>query len=184
MHRLMECYGKPLIIRGEECIFDNLISQLRKQDYDEDKVCGLEDYAIELRKMLMKCPAGFYHADMHSGNTKYRNGQFTWMDFDKACMSYNVMDFGWLLETDWVCFHDESLERSRCLFDEVYAGYSTERTLIANEITAVFHSVAMVHYEALSIETKIRGNGLEQWLIDREYEWLMRWRECCDKLLQ
>ena len=100
MHRLMDDYNEPLIQRGnKESIFDMAIHRLRLDGYNETKVCNLEKYANELWAVLNKCRPGFYHADMHPGNTKYRNGQFTWMDFDKACFSYNVMDIGWLLTT-------------------------------------------------------------------------------------
>lgn len=184
MHRLMERYEKPLIQRGsKECIFDDMLQQMRRDKYDEAKVRDLEEYGNELWDILKKCPAGFYHADMHSGNTKYRNGLFTWMDFDKACMSYPVMDFGWLLQTDWLRYHKESLDRSRRLFDEVYAGYSMERTMTDIEIAGALHCVAIVHIETLSLDTKLKNKGLELWLMNREYEWLMRWRECCNKLI-
>jgi len=183
MHRLMEGYGEALIQRGSrERIFDEIILQMRRDNYDEAKIRDLENYGNELWAILRKCPAGFYHADMHSGNTKYRNGRFTWMDFDKACMSYPVMDFGWLLETDWICFHKESVARSLRLFDEVYAGYSMERTMTEDEIAAALHCVAIVHFEALSLDTKIYGKGHPTWIWDREHDWLMRWRDACGRL--
>lgn len=160
-----------------------MISQMRVDNYDESKVHNLENYSNELWTILNKCPAGFYHADMHAGNTKYLAGKFTWMDFDKACMSYNVMDFGWLLQTDWLHYHDESLERSRRLFDEVYAGYSMERTMSGDEIKAAIHCVAIIHFEALGLDAKMYNKGYAPWLADREYEWLMRWRECCSKII-
>jgi Ser/Thr protein kinase RdoA (MazF antagonist) len=122
---------------------------------------------------------------MHPGNTKYRSGQFTWMDFDKACMSYNILDIGWLLTTGWVHYHEpkKSVERSRRLFDEVYAGYSMEKSMTSDEIKAALHSVAIIHFEGLGLDAKLRNKGYEPWKNDREYEWLMRWRECCGKLI-
>ena len=110
------------------------------------------------------------------------------MDFDKACMSYNVMDIGWLLTCDWVHYHEQkkSVQRSRRLFDEVYAGYSTEQPMTGDEIKAALHSVAIIHYESLSLDLWLNlvrlDNGIAPWLADREYKWLMRWRECCAKL--
>ena len=186
MHRLMDDYNEPLIQRGsKESIFDVLIHQLRLDGYDEAKVCNLEEYGNELWAVLSKCRAGFYHADMHPGNTKYRNGQFTWMDFDKACMSYNVMDIGWLLTTAWCEYNEQkkSVERSRRLFDEVYAGYSMEQPMTDDEIEAAIHSTAIIHFEAMGITIKMYNRGIIPWIMDREYEWLMRWREECAKLM-
>jgi len=185
MHRLMDDYGEPLIQRANrESIFDIMISQMRTDNYDEEKVRDLEEYADELWVILNKCPAGFYHADMHPGNTKYRNGVFTWMDFDKACISYNVMDYGWLLQTDWLSYEkqEESLAKSLRLLDVVYAGYSMERTLTDDEIKAAIHCVAIIHFEALGLDSKMNNKGYATWLADREYNWLMRWRECCGKI--
>ena len=122
---------------------------------------------------------------MHCGITKYRDGQFTWMDFDKACMSYNVMDIGWLLTTGWIHYHEQekSVERSRRLFEEVYAGYSTEQSMTDSEIGAALHSAAIIHFEGLGLDSIRLNRGIEPLIIDREYEWLMRWRECCAKLI-
>ena len=99
-------------------------------------------------------------------------------------MSYNVMDFGWLLQTDWVSYENQekSLERSLRLLDEVYAGYSVERTMTESEIKAAIHCVAIIHFEALSLDAKMYNKGYATWLADREYHWLMGWRECCNKL--
>jgi Ser/Thr protein kinase RdoA (MazF antagonist) len=186
MHRLMDDYSEPLIQRGsKESIFGVMIHQLRIDGYNETKVRDLEEYGNELWEVLNKCRAGFYHADMHPGNTKYRNGQFIWMDFDKACMSYNIMDIGWLLTTGWIHYHEQmkSVERSRRLFDEVYAGYSTEQSMTSDEIKAAIHSTAIIHFEGLGLEAKMHNKGYATWLVDREYEWLMRWRECCGKIV-
>ena len=186
MHRLMDDYNEPLIQRGsKESIFDVMIHQLRLDGYDEAKVRNLENYGNELWAILNKCRVGFYHADMHPGNTKYRKGKFTWMDFDKACVSYNVMDIGWLLTTDWIHYHDQkkSMERSQRLFDEVYEGYSMEKSMTNNEINAALHSTAIIHFEGLGLDAKRLNIGYKPWLADREYEWLMRWRECCAKLM-
>jgi Ser/Thr protein kinase RdoA (MazF antagonist) len=162
-----------------------MIHQLRLDGYDETKVRNLEEYGNELWTVLKKCRAGFYHADMHLGNTKYRNGQFTWMDFDKACMSYNIMDIGWLLTTGWIHYHEQekSVERSRRLFDDVYAGYNMEQSMTDNEIKAALHSTAVIHFDDMSINIKMHNRGIKKWILDREYEWLMRWRECCAKLM-
>ena len=94
MHRLMGNYEKPLIHKGKERFFDTLVWLMDRDNYDKTKARDVEEYGNELWDILKNLPTGFYHADMHTGNAKYRNGQFTWLDFDMACMSYPVLDLG------------------------------------------------------------------------------------------
>ena len=94
MHRLMELYDKPLIYRDGEYYFDSLVRLLRRDNYDEAKIRDFEEYGNELRSISEKLPIGFCHGDPHAGNTKYRSGQFTWMDFDNASKSYPMLDIG------------------------------------------------------------------------------------------
>ena len=182
MHRLMDEYEKPLIRRGPEYYFDCLVWLLRRDIYDEAKIRDFNEYGNELRGVLEKLPAGFCHGDPHAGNTKYRNGQFTWMDFDNASMSYPMLDIGWMIETSYVVFKKESLDRSRRVFEEVYSGYTTERTLTYGEIAAALQCVAIMHFGSI-VQTGLMGH---EWytrqILDREHDWLMRWRECCGKL--
>ena len=90
-----------------------------------------------------------------------------------------------LSTTDWVDYHEQkkSVERSRRLFDEVYAGYSMEKPMTGDEIAAALHSAAIIHFEALGLDTKMYGKGHPTWILDREYEWLMRWCEACGRIL-
>jgi len=88
--------------------------------------------------------------------------------------SVSVINIGWLLTTDWIHYHEQkkSVERSRRLFDEVYAGYSMEQSMTGDEIKAALHSTAIIHFEALGLDAKMRNTGYAPWLADREYEWL------------
>ena len=182
MHRLMDQYDKPLIRRGAEYYFNRLVWLLRRDDYDEAKIRDFEEYGNELRSILVKLPAGFCHGDPHAGNTKYRNGQFTWMDFDNASMSYPMLDIGWMIETSYVVFKKESLDRSRRVFEEVYAGYTTERTLTDGEVAAALHSVAIMHFGSIVQAGLLGHEWYTRQILDREHDWLMRWRECCEKI--
>lgn len=182
MHRLMDDYDGCIIGKGKERYIDDLIWLLRRDGHDETKIRDLEDYGNELWEMLKKLPKGFCHGDMHTGNTVYYSGRFIWMDFDRAAISHPIIDVGWLTDgTDFNNFDNNSLERSRRLFDELYAGYSIERTLTQSEIAAVFHCIAIIHYDLLASITIKNNDTISHALIDEQHNWLMRWRDLCNK---
>jgi Ser/Thr protein kinase RdoA (MazF antagonist) len=183
MHRLMEQYDKPLIHRDAEHYFDRMVLLLRRDNYDETKIRDFEAYGNELRNILTKLPEGFCHGDPHAGNTKYRFGQFTWMDFDNASKSYPILDIGWMIETSYVVFKKESLDQSRRMLEEVYAGYTAERTLTDDEVAAALHSVAIMHFGSI-VQTALMGHKYyTPQIVNREHDWLMRWREACSKFI-
>lgn len=182
MHRLMDSYKEPLIYRGKQQYFDDMIYFMRRDNYDESKTRDFEEYGNELWRMMEKCTLGFCHDDMHTGNTKYRSGKFIWMDFDRASLSYPIIDLSWLSNNaNFVVFDKRALETSRRLFDEVYAGYSMERTLTNDDIAAVFHFIAIEHLDANDMI--IKNYGINKEFMDGQHDWLMRWREACNKLL-
>ena len=181
MHRLMDNYKDSLIRRGKQQYFDDMIYFMRRDSYDETKIRDFEEYGNELWRMMERCTAGFCHGDMHDGNTKYRGKQFTFMDFDRASLSYPVIDLSWLANgTNFIVFDERMIEVSRRLFDEVYAGYSMERTLTDNDISAVFHFIAVEHLDANDMI--IKNYGINKEFMDGQHDWLMRWREVCNKL--
>jgi hypothetical protein len=57
-----------------------------------------------------------------------------------------------------------------------------ERPMTGDEIKAALPSAAIIHFEALGLDSRRLDRGYAPWLADREYEWLMRWRECCARL--
>jgi Ser/Thr protein kinase RdoA (MazF antagonist) len=184
MHCLMETYDGPLLTKGRERYVDDLIELLRRDHQDEGKRRDLEDYGNALWASVEKLPAGFCHGDMHTGNTVYRNGQFTWMDFDRVSCSFPIVDMGWLADgTDFNVFDDGALDRSRRLFDVLYAGYSRERLLTDGEIKAVFDCVAMIHYDLWSSIVIANNQTIQKEFLDQQHDWLMRWRELCARTL-
>lgn len=184
MHRLMESYDGPILHKGRERYIDDFIWLLRRDCHDEAKIRDLEEYGNELWNTVEKLPAGFCHGDMHTGNTVYYNKQFTWMDFDRVSISHPVIDVGWLTDaSDFNVFDNEALERSRRLFDDLYSGYSMERTLTDKEISAVFGCIAIIHYDLYSSIVIMNNGTIGKAEIDEQHDWLMRWRELCGMVM-
>jgi Ser/Thr protein kinase RdoA (MazF antagonist) len=184
MHRLMDGYAGPLEPKGRERYIGDLIRLLRRDRQDEGKIRDLEDYGNALWASVERLPRGFCHGDMHTGNTVVRHGQFTWMDFDRVSASHPVIDVGWLADgTDFNVFDDGALDRSRRLFDALYAGYSRERVLTDGEISAVFGCTAIIHYDLIASIVIANNQQVRKEFVDEQHDWLMRWRKLCAKTL-
>jgi len=180
MHRLMDEYPGALIRKGKARYIDDFIFALRRDGYDPGKIRDLEEYGNELWAAVDALPPGFCHGDMHTGNTAYRGGVFTWMDFDRASLSRSVVDVGWLADgTDFNNFDDGAFDRSRRLLDALYEGYSKERPMTDAEIAAVLPSVAIIHYDLFGEFLNAWGETARTASIDEQHDWLMRWREAC-----
>lgn len=183
MHRLMDNYNGVIINKGKNRYINDFIWILRRDGHDEMKIRDIEDYGNELWDMVSKLPTGFCHGDMHTGNTVYHKGKFTWMDFDRVSISHPIIDVGWLTDSsDFNNFDENALERSRRLFDKLYNGYSMERSLTQSEISAVFHCTAIIHYDLLSSITIKNGDCISPALFVEQHNWLMHWRELCNKM--
>ena len=183
MHRLMEGYRGDLPVKGRKRYIDDLIFLMERDECDPVLTRDFREYGDELWNMVDSLPAGFCHGDMHTGNTAYRGGVFTWMDFDRASVSHPVIDVGWLTDgSDFNRFDDGALDRTRSLFDALYEGYARERPLSDGELRAVFPSVAIIHYDLISSIVLMKGERLEKAFVDEQHGWLMRWRELCARI--
>jgi len=181
---LMGSYQGELIPKGRDRYIDEFIKAMRLGGFEETKIRDIEEYGNRLWTTIKNLPPGFCHGDMHTGNTAYFGGVFTWMDFDRASLSSPAVDVGWLSDgTNFNIFDDGALERSRKLFDVIYAGYSMERTMTQSEISAVFGCIALIHYDLFSSYVACKNGILTKDQVDEQHGWLMRWRDLCDKMI-
>jgi aminoglycoside phosphotransferase (APT) family kinase protein len=179
----MDSYPGLLIPKGKERYIDEFIAAMHRGGHDEAKIRDIEEYGSALWAAVERLPQGFCHGDMHTGNTVYRGGVFTWMDFDRASFSHPVIDIGWLTDgTDFNAFDDGALDRSRRLFDEILAGYSMERTMTQGEISSVFGCTALIHYDLFSSFVASKNGNITKAQVDEQHGWLMRWRKLCENL--
>ncbi|MCL1859040.1 MAG: hypothetical protein FWF92_07375 [Oscillospiraceae bacterium] len=60
-----------------------------------------------------------------------------------------------------------------------------ERTLTDSEITSVLHLIPVIYYGCLVTSVVMCGENekIDPQQMDREHDWLMRWREACNKLI-
>ncbi len=183
MHRLMDDFPDAVLQKDKPRYIDDFVSALRRDGYDPAKTRDLEEYGNELWSMVEKLPRDFCHGDMHTGNTRYRGGVFTWMDFDRASISPSVIDMGWLADgTDFGTFDGGAIDRSRRLLDVLYEGYSKERSMSEAEIAAVLPAVAIIHYDLFGEFLNAWGETVCLASVDRQHDWLMRWRDACAKV--
>lgn len=201
LHNLMEKY--PFKIRNltKTDYLDEYILIMDQLNYTPDRINDLKQYGDELWGRMNNLPKSFCHGDMHTGNmlrsvtgdkSNYcpnlclsADGKLTYVlfDFDDASGDYPVMDVAYLSDdTDFFQFSEAGYDKVLKLFERFYKGYSKERILSDIEIQSIFDFIAVRHYQ---INARIwRCQGLQCIgfnNLDEQYEWLMKWRNLCEK---
>jgi Ser/Thr protein kinase RdoA (MazF antagonist) len=108
--------------------------------------------------------------------------EYVLFDFDVASRAYSVIDVATLSDaSDFFTFCDEAYDNTSRRLERFCQGYSRERTLTDAEMTAVFDFIAVRHFELIPTIVECQGVSLATDYIDRQYAWLMNWRELCAK---
>jgi Ser/Thr protein kinase RdoA (MazF antagonist) len=184
LHRIMRDYSGDLIRRGKEFYIDRFISMLRALSYNPVRIDELEAYGDELWSRMKRLPAGFCHGDLHTGNMlQSEPGKYTLFDFDAAARSFAVIDVTTLCDASNFNHFDESAyERTLRRFERFYASYNLECTLNDSEIDAIFDFIPIRHYELIATITECQSlTSLSSAFLDEQYDWLLRWRELCER---
>jgi Ser/Thr protein kinase RdoA (MazF antagonist) len=184
LHRIMRDYSGDLIPRGKEFYVDRFISMLRALSYNPVRIDELEAYGDELWSRMKRLPVGFCHGDLHTGNMlQCEPGKYTLFDFDAAGRASAVVDAATLCDASNFNHFDESAyDRTLRRFERFYTGYSRECTFNQGEIDAIFDFIPIRHYELIATITECQSpTSLSTAFLDEQYDWLLRWRELCER---
>jgi len=157
----------------------------RKQDIDYLSKFG-SDLIDELCSLLTKIAPeyGICHGDFHAGNALYdSNDQLTLFDFDSFGYGWRIVDLGvYVVSYDWMDLSRESKKKRERIWNVFAEGYSEERPLSENELSAVRLCLPIRHFELMGITirywSQIEGiNWITDEYFDKHIEWFKKWAD-------
>lgn len=183
LHQVMEAYPQPLLRRGKDFYVDRYIAILQALDYPPGRIDDLAAYGGECWSRIERLPAGFCHGDLHTGNMRrLAQGRYVLFDFDAASRTHALIDIATLCDaSDFNRFDEAAYDRILRVFERFYQGYRCEREISDAEAAAIFDFIPVRHYELIATITQCRGETLSRALLDEQYDWLMRWRDLCER---
>jgi len=185
LHHLMSRYGGSLTVHDKAFFIDRYIDILRRKAYPEIKLARYIEYGDALWESVKALPRGFCHGDLHRGNLLLTpSGQLYLLDFDTSCLGFPAYDAMVICDaTDYFYFDPGGFDRATRIYGEFLNGYTRHHSITDAERDAFYSLIAIRHYQLQA--TIVEMNGLDcigEAFIDRQLDWLMRWREQCSKV--
>jgi Ser/Thr protein kinase RdoA (MazF antagonist) len=184
LHKIMETYPYPLLYRGKDFYVDRYLAILHELNYPQSRISDLTAYGSECWSRLERLPTGFCHGDLHTGNmSQSAPGCYVLFDFDIASRTHALIDIATLCDdSNFNRFDADAHDRTRVVFERFYQGYRREREISDAEIAAIFDFIPVRHYEIIATITRCQGiEELSRAFLDEQYDWLMRWRDLCER---
>lgn len=87
-----------------------------------------------------------------------------------------------MIKTDYFKYDQEGYRKSGELFARVLAKYQKHNSLTQKEIDAFYDLLAMYHFALQATIIEIHGiDCADAAFLDKQLDWLYRWREQCDE---
>jgi Ser/Thr protein kinase RdoA (MazF antagonist) len=186
LHSIMCEFKGELQVHGKEFFIDRYINILKKKNYDINKIEMFREYGDFLWKRVENLPRGFCHGDMYRGNfSRTSSGKYYILDFDTSCNAFPIYDIMIMCNlTNYFDFDEKGYQRSKSAFEAFLRGYTKYCTLSDNELKAFYDLVAVYHYQLQATIIEIYGlDCVDNKFLDKQLDWLMRWREQCEIFL-
>lgn len=183
LHNIMEGYNGKLAVRDKHFFIDRYIDILRLKKYPECKLAEFIEYGDMLWNKVKDLPRGFCHGDLHRGNLIYTpSDELYLLDFDTSCNSFPVYDIMVMCDaTDYFNYKLDGYDKAAQIFERFLSGYTKYRTLTSAELIAFYDLIAVRHYHLQATIIEIYGlDCVDEAFIDRQLDWLRKWREQCD----
>ncbi len=181
LHQTMKNYSGPLVKHEKPFFIDRYIDILHRKQYP--KADEFTAYGEAVWDKVKDLPRGYCHGDMYSGNIhKAANGKLYVLDFDTSCEAFPVYDPVLICNrTHYFQFDPEGYDKSKAVFERFLPLYSKHSPLSQAEIDAFFDLIAVYHFQVQATVIEINGlDCVDAAFLDRQYEWLYRWREQCE----
>jgi Ser/Thr protein kinase RdoA (MazF antagonist) len=183
LHSIMCDYKGELQVHGKEFFIDRYINILRKKNYDANKTEMFREYGDILWKRVENLPRGFCHGDMHRGNfLRTSSGIYYLLDFDTSCNAFPIYDIMIMCNsTNYFDFDEEGYQKSKSAYEAFLKAYTKYCTLSDKELKAFYDLIAIYHYQLQATIIEIYGiDCVDDKFLDKQLDWLMRWRRQCE----
>lgn len=184
LHSIMQDYKGNLQIHGKEFFIDRYINILKKKNYNANKIDAFSEYGDILWRRIEKLPRGYCHGDLHRGNLlRTLSGKYYLLDFDTSCHAFPTYDIMVMCNsTDYFDFDDKGYQNSKETYETFLKGYTKYRTLSEIELEAFYDFIAIYHYQLQATIIEIYGlDCVDDKFLDKQLDWLMKWREQCKR---
>ena len=184
LHALMENYPGKLIVREKDFFIGRYLRQMQTKNYPEEKLSMFREYGDALWERVKDLPTGYCHGDLHRGNLlRTPAGGHVLLDFDTSCRAFPIYDAMTFCDaTDYFHFKASGYQSSKHIFDRFLRGYCRFRTPARSEVSAFFDLIAIRHYQLQATIFEIYGLGrMKKQFLDKQLDWLMRWKDQCDR---
>jgi len=193
LHNVMKDYPGRLIERGKYYFIDRYAGLMRKYQYPRAEFFA--GYGNELWDKIKNLRRGYCHCDLYDGNMHKakKDGKMYLVDFDASCKGFPVYDITLFCNrTNYFKFDYKGYEKTRIRLEKFLSGYQQFNTISDEEISAVWHMIAVYHFQLCSqgiecdgyhADTEDNGymsNTLIFW--ERQHDWLIHWKEQCLKM--
>lgn len=179
-HAVMESYAGELKKQDRHFFVERYLEILRRKNYK--RVEEYVTYGNELWESVKDLPKAYCHGDMYSGNIhKTPEGKLYFLDFDTSCLAFSVYDLVLIANrTDYFEYKEDGYEKTKEVFLRMLPEYQKVRKLSEQEIGAFYRLIALYHFALQATIVEIFGlDCIDEAFIDRQLDWLYRWKEEC-----
>lgn len=183
LHKIMLGYKRELPEHGKEFFIDRYIDILRKKNYNGNKIEIFREYGDLLWTRVQNLPRGYCHGDMHRGNLlKTTDGKYFLLDFDTSCNAFPMYDVMIMCNsTDYFNFDEYGYLKSKIVYEAFLKGYTKFFSLSDMALNAFYDLIAIYHYQLQATIIEIYGlDCVDENFLDKQLDWLMKWREQCN----
>lgn len=185
-HNVMQGYKGPLKVRDKHFFIGRYIDILKKKGYPDSKTAAYQEYGDALWEKVKNLPRGYCHGDLYRGNVhQAETGERYILDFDTSCNAFPVNDIVFVCNsTHYFDFDESGYEKTKKAVEHFLRGYLPYRALSEAEASAIYDLVAVMHYQLQATIIELYGlDCVDEEFIDKQLDWLMKWRAQCEASL-
>lgn len=110
------------------------------------------------------------------------SGKYYILDFDTSSNAFPIYDIMIMCNsTNYFDFDEEGYQKAKSTYEYFLKGYTKYCTLSNMELKAFYDLIAIYHYQLQATIIEIYGlDCVDEKFLDKQLDWLMRWRGQCE----